>query len=69
MHDIVLSLNYLQVLEKIKAMSHLPYLPGMAPSYFWLFSCLKGKFDAYANSTSIAKAITKKLNSTPIHEH
>ncbi len=55
--------------EKIKVMAHPPYSPDLAPSDFWLFNCLKCSLDTYPDATSLARAITKELNSIPIHEY
>ena len=66
MNDIVF--NYLEE-EKIKVMAHPPYSPDLAPSDFWLFSCLKRGLDTYPDATSLAKAIAKELNSIPIQEY
>ncbi|CAF2997199.1 unnamed protein product [Rotaria sp. Silwood2] len=66
MNDIVF--NYLQE-EKIKVMAHPPYSPDLAPSDFWLFSCLKRSLDTYPDATSLAKAIAKELNSIHIQEY
>ncbi len=50
-------------------MAHPPYSPDLAPSDFWLFDYLKRDLDTYTDNTSLAKAITKALNSIPIHEY
>ncbi|CAF1316643.1 unnamed protein product [Rotaria sordida] len=53
-NDIVF--NYLQE-EKIKVMAHPPYSPDLAPSDFWLLSCLKRSLDTYPDATSLAKEL------------
>ena len=60
--------NYLQE-EKIKVMVHPPCASGFALSDLWLFTCLKHSLDTYTDATSLAKAITKELNSKPIQEY
>jgi len=55
--------------EKVKVMAHPPYSSDLAPSDFWLFHCLKRNLDTYPDATSLATAITKELNSIPIHEY
>ncbi|CAF1129943.1 unnamed protein product [Rotaria sp. Silwood1] len=65
-NDIVL--NCLQE-EKIKVMAHPPYSSDLASSDFWLFSYLKRSLDTYPDATSLAKALSKELNSIPIHQY
>ncbi|CAF0989636.1 unnamed protein product [Rotaria sordida] len=55
--------------KKINVMPHPPYSPDLAPSDFWLFDYLKRDLDQYPDDTSLAKAITKTLKSTPINEY
>lgn len=50
-------------------MAHPPYSPGLAPCDFWLFDRLKRNLDTYPDSTSLARAVTKELNSIPIDEY
>ncbi len=50
-------------------MTQPPYTPDLAPSEFWLFSCLKRSLGTYSDATSLAKAIAKELNSIPLQEY
>ncbi len=54
--------DYLQA-NKMTAMANPPYSPDLAPSDFWLFGHLKRNLELYPDSTSLARAITKDLNS------
>jgi histone-lysine N-methyltransferase SETMAR len=60
--------DYLQG-NKIKVMAHPPYSPDLAPSDFWLFNTLKRNLGSYPDDTSLAKAISKELNSIPRQEY
>jgi [histone H3]-lysine36 N-dimethyltransferase SETMAR len=55
--------------QKIKLIHHPPYSPDIAPCDFWLFGYLKGRLESYSDPTSLAKAVTKELNSIPIDEY
>ena len=55
--------------QKIQVMVHPPYSPDLAPCDFWLFNYLKRNLDIYPDSTSLASAITKVLNSIPVYEY
>lgn len=61
-------LDYLRQ-AKVNIMAHPPYSPDLAPSDFWLFQRLKRSLDSYSDARSLAKAITKELNSIDIDEY
>jgi len=60
--------NYLQQ-EKIKIMPHPPYSPDLAPSDFWLFNHLKHSVGTYPDATSLARALSRAVNSIPKEEY
>ena len=66
MNNVVFS--YLQE-KKIKVIPHPPYSPDLTPSDFWLFNRLKRNLDEYPDAKSLAKALSKELNSIPIEEY
>ncbi|CAF1418374.1 unnamed protein product [Adineta ricciae] len=53
----------------MQIMVHPPYSPDLAPCDFWLFGYLKRNLDTYPDSTSLATAVTKELNSIPVNEY
>jgi histone-lysine N-methyltransferase SETMAR len=55
--------------EKIKLMAHPPYSPNLASSDFWLFNYLKSKLSSYPDAATLAKSLSKELNSIPIQEY
>ncbi len=61
-------INYLQQ-EKIKTMPHPPYSPDLAPSDFWLFNYLKRSVGTYPDATSLARALSRTVNSIPKEEY
>jgi hypothetical protein len=50
-------------------MAHPPYSSGFAASDFWLFNDLKSKLNSYPDATTLARALSKELNSIPIQEY
>ncbi len=50
-------------------MAHPPYSSDLAPSDFWLFNDLKSKLNSYPDATTLARALSKELNSIPIQEY
>jgi len=60
--------NYLQQ-EKIKIMPHPPYSPDLAPSDFWLFNHLKHSVGTYPDAISLARALSRAVNSIPKEEY
>ncbi|CAF1549464.1 unnamed protein product [Adineta steineri] len=55
--------------EKIKVMAYPPYSPNLAPLDFWLSNYLKRDPATCSDGTSLAKILSKELNSLPIHEY
>ncbi|CAF1311248.1 unnamed protein product, partial [Adineta ricciae] len=55
--------------HKMQIMVHPPYSPDLALCDFWLFGYLKRNLDTYPDSTSLATALTKELNSIPVYEY
>ncbi|CAF1403542.1 unnamed protein product [Adineta steineri] len=55
--------------KKIKVIAGPRYSLDLTLSNFWVFNYLKRDLGNYPDDTSLAKAITKTLKSTPIHEY